>query len=74
MSNPISKELFAEFSKHFSEYKAPAEPVRPWVGLTVEERDGKRVLENGLLFNTAEAQVWEIAVEWAEQKLKEKNT
>jgi hypothetical protein len=46
---------------------------REWVGLTDEERDGKRVLENGLLFNTAEAQVWEIAVEWAEQKLKEKN-
>ena len=48
-------------------------PEREWVGLTDEERDGKRVLENGLLFNTAEAQVWEIAVEWAEQKLKEKN-
>ena len=47
---------------------------REWVGLTKEERDGKRVLENGLLFNTAEAQVWEIAVEWAEQKLKERNT
>ena len=49
-------------------------PKRTWVGLTDEERDGKRVLENGLLFNTAEAQVWEMAVEWAEQKLKERNT
>ena len=49
-------------------------PEREWVGLTDEERDGKRVLENGLLFNTAEIQVWELAVQWAEQKLKERNT
>jgi len=49
-------------------------PQRTWVGLTAEERDGKRVLENGLLFNTAEVQVWEMAVEWAEQKLRERNT
>ena len=51
------------------------EPVqhRKWVGLTDEERNGKRVLENGLLFNTAEVQVWELAVQWAEAKLKEKN-
>jgi len=48
--------------------------VRPWVGLTDEEKDGKRVLANGLLFNTAEVQVWELAVQWAEAKLKEKNT
>jgi hypothetical protein len=48
--------------------------VRPWKGLTDEERDGKRVLENGLLFNSAEVQVWELAVQWAEAKLKEKNT
>jgi hypothetical protein len=47
---------------------------REWEGLTDEERDGKRVLENGLLFNTAEAQVWELAVDFAERKLKEKNT
>ena len=46
---------------------------RPWVGLTDEEKDGKRVLENGLLFNSAEVQVWELAVDWAEAKLKEKN-
>ena len=45
-----------------------------WVGLTDEEKNGKRVLENGLLFNTAEVQVWELAVQWAEEKLKEKNT
>jgi len=49
------------------------EYVRPWKGLTDEERDGKRVLENGLLFNSAEVQVWELAVQWAEAKLKEKN-
>ena len=49
------------------------EYVRPWVGLTEEEKDGKRVLENGLLFNTAEVQVWELAVQWAEAKLREKN-
>ena len=48
--------------------------IRPWKGLTDEERDGKRVLENGLLFNSAEVQVWELAVQWAEAKLKEKNT
>jgi hypothetical protein len=48
-------------------------PEREWVGLTDEEKDGKRVLENGLLFNTAEVQVWELAVQWAEVKLKERN-
>jgi hypothetical protein len=48
-------------------------PERTWVGLTDEEKDGKRVLENGLLFNTAEVQVWELAVQWAEEKLKERN-
>jgi hypothetical protein len=46
---------------------------KEWEGLTDEERSGKRVLGNGLLFNTAEAQVWELAVDFAEQKLKEKN-
>jgi hypothetical protein len=50
-----------------------AQPVR-WVGLTDEEKDGKRVLENGLLFNAAEVQAWELGVEYAEAKLKEKNT
>ena len=52
------------------------EPVkqRTWVGLTDEEKDGKRVLANGLLFNAAEVQVWELAVQWAEAKLKEKNS
>ena len=47
---------------------------RTWVGLTDEEKSGKRPLENGLLFNSAEAQAWEIAVDYAEAKLKEKNT
>ena len=47
---------------------------RTWVGLTDEERDGKRVFENGLLFNSSEVQVWELAVQWAAAKLKEKNT
>jgi len=46
---------------------------RTWVGLTDEEKDGKRVLENGLLFNAAEVQAWELGVEYAEAKLKEKN-
>ena len=49
------------------------QPKRTWVGLTDEEKSGKRVLENGLLFNTAEVQVWELAVQWAEEKLKERN-
>jgi len=48
--------------------------LRPWVGLTDEEKSGKRPLENGLLFNSAEAQAWEIAVDYAEAKLKEKNS
>ena len=46
---------------------------KEWEGRTDEERSGKRVLGNGLLFNTAEAQVWELAVDFAERKLKEKN-
>ena len=46
---------------------------RPWVDLTDAEKDGKRLLENGLLFNAAEVQAWELGVEYAEAKLKEKN-
>jgi hypothetical protein len=46
---------------------------RTWVGLTAEEKSGQRPFGNGLLFNSAEAQVWEIAVDYAEAKLKEKN-
>jgi hypothetical protein len=46
---------------------------KPWVGLTDEEKDGKRVLENGLLFNAAEVQAWELGVDYAEVKLKERN-
>ena len=55
-------------------YYIPNKDDRLWVGLTDDEKDGKRVLENGLLFNTAEVQVWELAVQWAEEKLKERNT
>jgi hypothetical protein len=47
---------------------------REWDGLTDKEKDGKRVMENGLLFNTAEVQVWELAVQWAEDKLRERNS
>jgi hypothetical protein len=48
--------------------------MTPWQGLTNEEKDGKRVMENGLLFNTAEVQVWELAVQWAEDRLRERNS
>ena len=47
-------------------------PERPWAGLTDAEKDGKRVLENGLLFNAAEVQAWELGVDYSEAKLKEK--
>ena len=46
---------------------------RPWIDLTDEEKDGKRALENGLLFNAAEVQAWELGVDYAESKLKERN-
>ena len=46
---------------------------REWVGLTDAEKDGKRVLENGLLFNAAEVQAWELGIDYAESKLKERN-
>jgi hypothetical protein len=55
-------------------YRIERPPQRKWVGLTAQERDGKRVMENGLLFNTAEIQVWELAVQWAEDKLRERNS
>ena len=43
-------------------------PQRTWVGLTDEEIEAsKPPLSN-------DAVVWELAVEWAEAKLKEKNT
>jgi hypothetical protein len=43
-------------------------PQRTWVGLTNEEiHESKPPLSN-------DAVVWELAVEWAEAKLKEKNT
>ena len=44
------------------------EPNKKWVGLTDEEIEAsKPPLSN-------DAVVWELAVEWAEAKLKEKNT
>ena len=51
----------------------PLSIKREWVDLTDEEKDGKRVLKNGLLSNAAEVQAWELGVEYAEAKLKEKN-
>jgi len=51
----------------------PLDVQREWVGLTDAEKDGKRVLENGLLFNAAEVQAWELGIDYAESKLKEKN-
>ena len=51
----------------------PLDVKREWVGLTDEEKNGKRVLENGLLFNTAEVQAWELGVDYAESKLKDKH-
>ena len=52
----------------------PLSIKREWVDLTDAEKDGKRLLENGLLFNAAEVQAWELGVEYAEAKLKDKNT
>jgi len=65
-----SVDLYCERSK-----TAEAEALlhKPWVGLTDEEKSGQRPFGNGLLFNSAEAQAWEIAVDYAEAKLKEKN-
>ena len=51
----------------------PLSIKREWVDLADEEKDGKRVLKNGLLSNAAEVQAWELGVEYAEAKLKEKN-
>jgi hypothetical protein len=42
-------------------------PPRTWVGLTGEE------IEASKPFRSNDAVVWELAVEWAEAKLKEKN-
>jgi len=74
MRKPMDPAIKKMYEDYFDKCFAESASKRTWVGLTAEERDGKRVLENGLLFNTAEAQVWEMAVEWAEQKLKERNT
>jgi hypothetical protein len=58
---------------HYEGYVAGYEAQRPWVDLTDAEKDGKRVLENGLLFNAAEVQAWELGIDYAESKLKERN-
>jgi len=63
-------ELWIKASDH---HRAIKTAQRPWVDLTDEEKNGKRVLENGLLFNAAEVQAWELGVDYAEAKLKEKN-
>ena len=44
-----------------------------WVGLSEEEKDTQKLIDNGLLFNDAERQVWGIAIEWAEETLRNKN-
>jgi len=41
---------------------------KPWVGLTEEEIEASKPTSSN------DAVVWELAVEWAEAKLKEKNT
>ena len=46
----------------------PLYPQRTWVGLTGEE------IEASKPFRSNDAVVWELAVEWAEAKLKEKNS
>jgi len=43
-------------------------PQRTWVGLTGEEIEASKPPRSN------DAVVWELAVEWAEAKLKEKNT
>jgi hypothetical protein len=63
MSNPISKELFGEFSKHFNLYKAPNNSR--WVGLTDEDI---------ALIDWESLKTRKDCVKAIEAKLKEKNT
>jgi len=63
MSNPISKEMFAEFAKHFGEYKAP--DTSRWVGLTDEDI---------ALIDWESLVTRKDCVRAIEAKLKEKNT
>jgi len=80
MQNMASKSTYKEALKtknepvpweQFHEHMAGPNyvaPQRTWVGLTDEEIEAsKPPLSN-------DAVVWELAVEWAEAKLKEKNT
>jgi hypothetical protein len=68
MSNPISKELFGEFSKHFNLYKAPDNSR--WVGLTDEEM---LMLEETTTCTKDESWLRNLT-RAIEAKLKEKNT
>jgi len=71
----LTKLLMESYDKGVADALAETKAAqRPWVGLTDAEKDGKRVLENGLLFNAAEMQAWELGIDYAEAKLKEKNT
>jgi len=60
-------EEFERIQKRIDQYKKNPR-WKEWVGLTKEEIEAsKPPLSN-------DAVVWELAVEWAEAKLKEKNT
>jgi len=71
MRDQIPKELFAEFSKHFSEYEAP--PQRTWVGLTDEEIKQSHRLKCMEFGHWLDERTFLIACNWAETKLKDKN-
>ncbi len=71
MSNPMTKEMFAEFSKHFSEYKAP--DTSRWVGLTPEDRVAIFQSLSYSQYDTIQDHAERI-MNATEAKLKEKNT
>jgi hypothetical protein len=73
--HPTDPDKMVYASRHYDipQLQGVTTTQRPWAGLTDEEKDGKRVLENGLLFNAAEVQAWELGIDYAEAKLKEKN-
>jgi hypothetical protein len=57
----IEYELKAEEDDDIQDYK------KPWVGLTDEEIEASKPTSSN------DAVVWELAVEWAEAKLRSKN-
>jgi hypothetical protein len=57
----IEYELKAEEDEDIQDYK------KPWVGLTEEEIEASKPTSSN------DAVVWELAVEWAEAKLRSKN-